>query len=134
MGDRFSSPYVDTVDLERRVLVSEEEEGPSDCTCVARSSWVSSTPVPCGSPNERSSCVRERSMMDAEEVVLSSCAAGAGTSGLWALSAGCSSSRAANSVGGAATDVADEDEEASTEESGTAGTEDEGEITNTPSS
>src|SRR6266702_4272638 len=95
---------------------------------------MSSTPVTCGSPNEWSSCVSERSTIDAEEVVLSSGAAGAGTSGLWERSVGCSSSRAANSVGGAATDVSEEEDEARTEETGTAGAEDEGEMTNTPSS
>jgi hypothetical protein len=48
-------------------------------------------------------------------------------------SVGRSSLRVANSIGEAATDVSGEDDEARTEESGMAGAEDEGEMTNIPS-
>jgi hypothetical protein len=53
--------------------------------------------------------------MDVEEVVLSSSAIGTGTSGLWEWSLGCSS-LSVNSVGGAATDMSEEEDEAGTEE------------------
>src|SRR6266850_2150914 len=76
----------------------------------------------------------ERSVIEEEEVVQGKAVNLGGRRVLKERTAGCSSSGAADSVGGAATDVSEEDDEAMTELSGTAGAEDEGETTSGPSS